>query len=88
MAVHYMPRSRVPLLLEADVNAASSRGQDNIFCLLLEKGADVNVPEGRNGSALQAAPLGGHENIARLLLEQEADVNLQGGEHDSALQAA
>jgi len=37
--------------------------------LLLEKGADVNVQEGKYGTALQATPSEGHEVIVKLLLK-------------------
>ena len=37
--------------------------------LLLEKGADVNVQEGKYGTALQATPGEGHEVIVKLLLQ-------------------
>ncbi|KAJ7481648.1 ankyrin repeat-containing domain protein [Mycena latifolia] len=82
----------VRLLLEngADVNAqgeitlqaASSKGHENVVRLLLEHGADVNA---RGGIALQAASSKGREKVVRLLLDHGADVNAQGG---IALQAA
>lgn len=66
--------------------------------LLLQHGADVNIPSGRDGNALQAAcgrridhsPMWSDRKarVVQPLLEHGADVNAQGGEYGNALQAA
>jgi len=65
--------------------------------LLLKHGADVNIPGGRTGNALQAAcsrtiSLDSHRfsrvRVVQLLLDYGADVHAQGGEYGNALQAA
>ncbi|KAJ7482175.1 ankyrin repeat-containing domain protein [Mycena galericulata] len=66
----------------------SRRGYTDIVLLLLQKGANINVPIGRHGSALGAATWGGNVEIVQLLLEKGVDVNLPGGRHGSALGAA
>lgn len=85
----------------ADVNASTSRflyptallaasawGRQEIVQLLLDKGADVNVQGGDDGTALQAASSHGHREIVQSLLDKGADVNAQGGRYGTALQAA
>ncbi|KAJ7445338.1 ankyrin repeat-containing domain protein [Mycena latifolia] len=71
-----MPRRRMELV------------RNEIVCLLLEHGANVNIRGGNYGTALQAASSRGPIEIVRLLLEKGADVNVQGGSYDNALQAA
>ncbi len=66
--------------------------------LLLQHGADVNIPGGLTGNALQAAcsrkndfgPLkfGRKALVVQLLLDYGADVHAQGGKYGNALQAA
>ncbi|EAQ91377.1 hypothetical protein CHGG_03312 [Chaetomium globosum CBS 148.51] len=70
------------------LQAASSRGHQEIVKLLLDKGADVNAQGGRYSNALYAASLKDHQEIVKLLLDKGADVNAQGGEYGNALQAA
>ncbi|KAK4220431.1 ankyrin repeat-containing domain protein [Podospora fimiseda] len=55
------------------LQAASSRGHQEIVKLLLDKGADVNAQGGQYGNALQAASEGGHQEIVKLLLDKGAD---------------
>ena len=60
------------------LSAAAERGHAGIVRLLLEFGADPNLPEGPNctrGHALWAAARFGHREIAELLLEAGADPN-------------
>jgi ankyrin repeat protein len=70
--------------------AAASTGHENVVCLLLEKGADVNfATAGYYGTALIAAASMGHENVVCLLLEKGADVNFAtAGYYGTALIAA
>ncbi|KAK4228724.1 putative ankyrin repeat protein L63 [Podospora fimiseda] len=70
------------------LQAASSRGHQEIVKLLLDKGADVNAQGGAYDNALYAASWGGHQEIVKLLLDKGADVNAQGGKYGNALQAA
>lgn len=63
-------------------------GVDKVVHLLLERGADVNLPGGRYGYPLQAlcanrAPI---QDVI-LLLSRGANANAKGGEYGSALQA-
>jgi ankyrin repeat protein len=46
--------------------------------LLLEAGADVNIPRRDDGTALQVAAGGGHYELVQILLAEGADVNAQG----------
>ncbi|KAF8222835.1 hypothetical protein L208DRAFT_1320375, partial [Tricholoma matsutake] len=70
------------------LQAASSKGDQEIVKLLIEKGADVNAQGGEYGNALQAASYQGDQEIVKLLIEKGADVNAQGGEYGNALQAS
>ena len=60
------------------LSAAAERGHREIVRMLLDAGADPNLPEGRlcpHGYALWAATRKGHREIAELLLESGADPN-------------
>ncbi len=60
----------------APLKNAAARGHIEIVKLLLEHGADPNLPEEQiapKGHALYAAVYNGHHEIARLLLESGAD---------------
>ncbi|KAF8184630.1 hypothetical protein K438DRAFT_1837602 [Mycena galopus ATCC 62051] len=59
---------------------AAYRGSAEMVRLLLQHGADINLPldcKSGRGSALHAASYNGHVEIVRLLLEGGADANLQ-----------
>ncbi|KAJ7646425.1 ankyrin repeat-containing domain protein [Mycena polygramma] len=75
------------------LQAAFCAGHVDMIQLLLENGADPNLPcKGPFGdwfgSLLQAAACVGHMRIACLLLEGGADVNAEGRRYGCALQAA
>ncbi|KAJ5605672.1 hypothetical protein N7510_008453 [Penicillium lagena] len=79
------------------LQAASSRGYENVVRTLLEQGADINAQGGKyamvkggayGSSALQAACSRGHEKVVQILLEQGADVNAHRSGYCSALQDA
>jgi ankyrin repeat protein len=75
--------------ISSSIYYAALRGLFDILeQLLREKGADVNVPGGEYGNALQAASFQGHEAVVRMLVDNGADINAQGGKYGNALQAA
>jgi ankyrin repeat protein len=51
---------------------ASWQGHIDVVRILLEKGADPNVPDEKRGSAIQAASQCGHQRIVKLLRESGA----------------
>lgn len=60
------------------LSAAAERNQFDIVKLLLDCGADPNLPEGPNcpsGYALWSAARFGYQEVAKLLLEYDADPN-------------
>ncbi|KAF8417664.1 ankyrin repeat-containing domain protein [Tirmania nivea] len=68
--------------------AAASWGRLKVVTPLLDRGVDVNLPDGIYGTALGAAVIGGSRVVVTLLLERGADVNLTGGHYGTALGAA
>lgn len=54
---------------------AAQQGDIDSARILIEAGADINVPHQEHGSALIIAIASGHEELARFLIEQGADVN-------------
>jgi len=71
---------------------ACREGSLDLVELLIEYGADVNMPaaEEFGATALQFAAIGGYVGIAHLLLEKGADVNAAPAEHEgrTALEGA
>jgi ankyrin repeat protein len=64
----------------APIKNAAARGHFNVVNLLLERGADPNLPEegiAPHGHALYSAAANGHYEIAKLLLEQGAHPNVE-----------
>jgi ankyrin repeat protein len=68
---------RLDSVRESPLSYAAREGYLHIVRLLLEHGADPNIPEGDapNGLALYMACAGNHLEIARLLLEHGANPN-------------
>jgi ankyrin repeat protein len=58
---------------------AAQQGVVETAKILLDAGADINVPHSEHGSALIIAIASGHEEMARYLVEQGADVNVKDG---------
>lgn len=71
-----------------DIQQQQNVTADSIPLAVASKIQGVNVLEGEQGSALQAASSMGHEDIVRLLLEKGASVNTRGGKYGNALQTA
>jgi RNA polymerase sigma factor (sigma-70 family) len=61
------------------IAAAAARGDGEMVQLLLDHGADPNLPQADapRGYALWAAANGGHTEVVRLLLEHGADLNAE-----------
>ena len=55
---------------------AAVTGQEEVALLLLNNGADVNIPDLREFTPLHYAAAMGHERLVKLLLEKGADPNL------------
>jgi ankyrin repeat protein len=76
---------RLDSLRQSPLSYASGGGYLHIVRLLLEHGADPNIPEGDapDGLALYMACVGNHLEVARLLLEHGANPNagLDGCQH-------
>ncbi|RYP06922.1 hypothetical protein DL764_002870 [Monosporascus ibericus] len=72
-----------PPLLAAVVN-----GNEDSAKLLVEKGANIEVKDKQERTALYLAAETGHLGIVQILLEGKADVNAQGGYYGNVLQAA
>ncbi|KAK8115574.1 hypothetical protein PG984_012076 [Apiospora sp. TS-2023a] len=70
------------------LQAASSRGHEEIVKILLANGAELNTQGGVHGNALRAASSKGHRNIVWLLLVYGADINQRTRLAGSALYAA
>ncbi|ETS74464.1 hypothetical protein PFICI_14330 [Pestalotiopsis fici W106-1] len=70
------------------LQAAVSRGNEEVVKRLLKYGADVNAQGGSYGSALQAALYRGKEEITKLLFEGGTSVDGQGRRYINSIQAA
>ena len=64
---------------------ASSYGFYEVSNLLLDYGADPNIPDDWGQTPLMWASYKGHEEIVRLLLESGADPNIKDDDGDNAL---
>ncbi|KAJ7041372.1 ankyrin repeat domain-containing protein [Mycena alexandri] len=83
-----LPQHSMSLEGDPEIIVASYYGHKEIVCVLLEKGADVDVAGSGCGSSLQAAATRGHTEIVCILLDKGATVNAMGGGYGSSLQAA
>ncbi|KAJ6526214.1 hypothetical protein DFH09DRAFT_1371675 [Mycena vulgaris] len=72
---------------DSALQAASVRGHEEIIRLLLDHGADTDLP-GHIGTALQMAAFFGHKESVCLLLSRGANVDMEGGWYGTALIAA
>ncbi|KAH8432426.1 uncharacterized protein LDX57_010062 [Aspergillus melleus] len=70
------------------LHAALIGNHRQIFNMLLEKKADVNITNGQHGTVLQLASSSQNKDMVQLLLRHRADVNIMAGEYGTALQAA
>ena len=70
------------------INMAALNGQLDIVKVLVENGADVDVKDADNNTALHNATLRGHLEIVKLLIENSADVNAQDNDDQTALHIA
>lgn len=64
----------------APIKNAAARGHRDVVQLLLERGADPNLPEegiAPDGHALYSAAANGHHDLAKLLLEHGAHPNVE-----------
>ncbi|KAN0133356.1 Ankyrin repeat-containing domain protein [Lactarius tabidus] len=59
------------------LNAAFSKGEDEIALALLQNGANVNAPDGAGESSMHRAAKYGHCTVMKLLLDHQADVNVR-----------
>mgnify|MGYP001191196328 CR=1 FL=1 len=69
-------------LKEAEINTTD---RENIYKLLLEKEAKVNISDEDGWTALMYAAKGGHEEACRLLLKKGAEVDALNNEKQTAL---
>jgi len=75
-----------PLILKIALEAASSRGHDQVVLALLDKVTQVNAPpKCITANALQAASALGHEKVVQVLLEHGPDIDTQGSLYGHAL---
>jgi ankyrin repeat protein len=50
----------------------------DIFCLLLDRGAEIEANDTNNSTALHCAVRNGHLEVVRQLLEEGANINTEG----------
>ncbi|KAM3078521.1 hypothetical protein ACMFMG_006393 [Clarireedia jacksonii] len=68
--------------------ACSKNASVELIHMLLQAGADIQMKEGRHGTALQAAAYEGKADIVRTLIKCGADINAVCGENGTAIAAA
>jgi len=77
-----------PALLDHDVvrkgstalTAAAQQGHKDIVAYLIQRGADINLPDEGGMTALDHAVAGSHTHVVEYLLERNAEVNRAGAE--------
>jgi ankyrin repeat protein len=84
-----MNKTYAEVLGGIELQQASTRGELATIRLLIERGADVNTKDSKNGfSQLHLAFTQGKPAVVKLLLENGADIHAECGTFGSALQAA
>ena len=73
---------------ETPLGVASRWGRAEIARVLLEYGADMEIPDGNNWRPLQRAVENGHVEVVQVLLEHGADVSTRDVTSTTALHAA
>ncbi|KAK7062497.1 hypothetical protein R3P38DRAFT_2835456 [Favolaschia claudopus] len=68
--------------------AVKQRRDAEFTRILLSSGANPDIPDSEDCTALQAASANGDREIVKLLLAHGANPNLEGGQYGTALQAA
>ncbi|KAH8697050.1 ankyrin repeat-containing domain protein [Talaromyces proteolyticus] len=76
------------LIIGTPLQLASMNGHLKTAQVLVNSGAEINIPGRLYGNALQRASQNGHEDVVRLLLDHDADVNFGNGILVSPLLAA
>ncbi|CCX31249.1 Similar to Ankyrin repeat domain-containing protein 50; acc. no. Q9ULJ7 [Pyronema omphalodes CBS 100304] len=64
------------------------KGHKEVACLLLEKGADVDIQDRFGNTPLSIAAQNGHMTATRILLEKGADINLRDNDGRTPLELA
>jgi len=59
------------------LHGAAEHGHEQIICLLIENGIDINSLDYGGHTALHRASERGRANVVRLLLHQGADFNMR-----------
>jgi len=82
------PNERIEGLNHTPLNQAIIFGHDEIFLLLLEKGADINDKNINGTSSLQTAASNGQVKISKILIEKGLRVNHKNNRGDTPLHNA
>ena len=80
--------SCAPVNVNKSLLGAAEKGEAPNVRTFLEKGADINVKDEYDRTALMLAAYGGHTEIVKILLEAGADVNAEGKYGATALSFA
>ncbi|XP_074470601.1 protein TANC1-like [Sebastes fasciatus] len=73
---------------ETVLSAAAGRGRLEVCALLLERGAELEIPNRRGMLPLLTATKHGHTQVVELLLKQDADINVSEKQGRTALMLA
>lgn len=74
--------------LQGLLNLASTSGSFETVLLFIELGADVDVPDGSDSTALHLSSFRGNINIVELLIERGVDVNARDRSNQTPLHTA